>query len=104
MASGSCAAAALASPFRILGHHRLMVSTLLSRMIGLVRAKYIAYLFGAGPQTDAYLAAFTLPDMIAYFLVGGTASIAFIAILRPVLRLFMACGKCFLLQDGSALT
>jgi putative peptidoglycan lipid II flippase len=59
----------------------LMVSTLLSRVIGLVRVKYIAYLFGAGPQTDAYLAAFTLPDMIAYFLVGGTASIAFITIL-----------------------
>jgi putative peptidoglycan lipid II flippase len=59
----------------------LMVSTLLSRIIGLVRVKYIAYLFGAGPQTDAYLAAFTLPDMIAYFLVGGTASIAFITIL-----------------------
>jgi putative peptidoglycan lipid II flippase len=59
----------------------LMFSTFLSRIIGLVRVKYIAYLFGAGRQTDAYLAAFQLPDMIAYFLVGGTASIAFITIL-----------------------
>src|ERR1700677_3946957 len=56
----------------------LMFSTFLSRIIGLMRVKYIAYLFGAGRQTDAYLAAFQLPDMIAYFLVGGTASIAFI--------------------------
>src|ERR1700733_7640047 len=59
----------------------LMVSTLLSGVIGLVRSKYIAYLFGASVATDAYNAAFQLPDMIAYFLVGGTASITFIAIL-----------------------
>ena len=59
----------------------LMVSTLLSGVIGLVRSKYIAYLFGASVATDAYNAAFQLPDMIAYFLVGGTASITFIAVL-----------------------
>ena len=59
----------------------LMVSTFLSGVIGLVRSKYIAYLFGATVATDAYNAAFQLPDMIAYFLVGGTASITFIAIL-----------------------
>ena len=59
----------------------LMVSTFLSGVIGLVRSKYIAYLFGASVATDAYNAAFQLPDMIAYFLVGGTASITFIAIL-----------------------
>jgi putative peptidoglycan lipid II flippase len=59
----------------------LMISTFLSGVIGLVRSKYIAYLFGASVATDAYNAAFQLPDMIAYFLVGGTASITFIAIL-----------------------
>jgi putative peptidoglycan lipid II flippase len=59
----------------------LMASTLLSGVMGLVRSKYIAYLFGASAATDAYNAAFQLPDMIAYFLVGGTASITFIAIL-----------------------
>ncbi len=59
----------------------LMVSALLSRVIGLVRAKVIAYLFGAGSLTDAYSAAFQLPDMLNYFLVGGAASIAFITIL-----------------------
>lgn len=58
-----------------------MISALASRVIGLVRVKYIAYVFGAGRQTDAYLAAFQLPNMISYFLVGGTASIAFISIL-----------------------
>ncbi|MHB1936460.1 MAG: murein biosynthesis integral membrane protein MurJ [Acidobacteriaceae bacterium] len=59
----------------------LMVSTLLSRVIGLVRSKVIAYLFGAGTLTDAYNAAFQLPEMMNYFLVGGAASITFITIL-----------------------
>ena len=64
----------------------LMASTFLSGVMGLVRSKYIAYLFGASVATDAYNAAFQLPDMIAYFLVGGTASITFIAILSRYLE------------------
>lgn len=60
----------------------LMVSAFLSRIIGLVRDKYIAWQFGAGPQTDAYNAAFRLPELINYFLVGGVASITFITILN----------------------
>jgi putative peptidoglycan lipid II flippase len=59
----------------------LMVSTLLSRIIGLVRVKYIMWLFGSGMQADALNAAFVLPDMISYFLVGGAASITFVTIL-----------------------
>lgn len=58
-----------------------MVSTFLSRIIGLVRVKYIAWLFGRGMQADALNAAFYLPDMISYFLVGGVASITFVTIL-----------------------
>ena len=59
----------------------LMVSTFLSRIIGLVRVKYIVWLFGRGAEADAFNAAFVLPDMISYFLVGGAASIAFVTIL-----------------------
>lgn len=58
-----------------------MVSTFLSRIIGLVRVKYIMLLFGSGVAADALTAAFVLPDMISYFLVGGTASITFVTIL-----------------------
>lgn len=58
-----------------------MVSTFLSRIIGLVRVKYIVWLFGRGMQADAFNAAFVLPDMISYFLVGGAASITFVTIL-----------------------
>ncbi|MDE3105238.1 MAG: murein biosynthesis integral membrane protein MurJ [Acidobacteriota bacterium] len=60
----------------------LMLSSLLSAVLGLVRVKYINYLFGAGPTTDAYNAAFELPDMLAYFLVGGVASISLVTILN----------------------
>src|SRR5881397_2985710 len=58
----------------------LMTAVLLSRVIGYVREAYIAWAFGAGPQTDAYVAAFTLPDWLNYLVAGGTASITFIAI------------------------
>jgi putative peptidoglycan lipid II flippase len=58
----------------------LMASTFLSRIIGLVRVKYIVWLFGRGMAADALNAAFVLPDMIAYFLVGGAASITFVTI------------------------
>ena len=59
-----------------------MASSLLSSILGLVRTKYIAYVFGAARVNDAYQAAFQLPDMIAYFLVGGVASISLITILN----------------------
>jgi putative peptidoglycan lipid II flippase len=59
----------------------LMTSTFLSRIIGLVRVKYIMWLFGSGMSADALNAAFVLPDMISYFLVGGAASITFVTIL-----------------------
>ena len=59
----------------------LMASTFLSRIIGLVRVKYIVWLFGRGMDADALNAAFVLPDMISYFLVGGAGSIAFVTIL-----------------------
>jgi putative peptidoglycan lipid II flippase len=59
----------------------LMAGTFLSRVIGLVRVKYIAWLFGSSMQADALYAAYVLPDMIGYFLAGGAASIAFVSIL-----------------------
>src|SRR3954463_5772430 len=58
----------------------LMTTITLSRVIGYLREAYIAWAFGAGPQTDAYVAAFTLPDWLNYLVAGGTASITFISI------------------------
>ena len=58
----------------------LMASVLASRLLGYVREMYIAWAFGAGHQTDAYFAAFQIPDYLNYILAGGTASITFISI------------------------
>ena len=58
----------------------LMSAVMLSRVVGYIREAYIAYAFGAGPQTDAYVAAFTLPDWLNYIVAGGAASITFISI------------------------
>ncbi|HVZ59989.1 MAG TPA: murein biosynthesis integral membrane protein MurJ [Terriglobales bacterium] len=58
----------------------LMSAVMASRVIGYVREAYIAYAFGAGFETDAYVAAFTLPDWLNYIVAGGTASITFVSI------------------------
>src|SRR5664279_5295800 len=58
----------------------LMTSVMLARVIGYLREMYVAWAFGAGPKTDAYVAAFTIPDFLFYILAGGTASITFISI------------------------
>src|SRR6202008_2668040 len=58
----------------------LMTAVMLSRIIGYVREAYIAWAFGAGPATDAYVAGFTIPDWLNYLVAGGTASITFVSI------------------------
>src|SRR3954466_973068 len=58
----------------------LMSTVMLSRIIGYIREAYIAWAFGAGQQTDAYVTAFMLPDFLNYILAGGTTSITFVAI------------------------
>jgi putative peptidoglycan lipid II flippase len=60
----------------------LMFSSLASGVLALIRIKYIDLLFGPGPEQDAYRAAFKLPDLLAYFLIGGAASISLITILN----------------------
>lgn len=56
----------------------LAASQFLSRILGFLRESAIAYLHGATSATDAYYAAFTLPDFMSYFLAGGTFSITFV--------------------------
>jgi putative peptidoglycan lipid II flippase len=58
----------------------LISAVLLSRVIGYARDAYIAWAYGAGGATDAYVAAFTLPDFLNYIVAGGAASITFISI------------------------
>src|SRR4051812_50214085 len=58
----------------------LMVATLLARVVGYLRDAYVAYAFGAGPVTDAYIAAFTLPDFLLYLFAGGSISLTFVSL------------------------
>jgi len=58
----------------------MMASVLLSRVLGYARDALIAYQHGATPETDAYFAAFTIPDFLNHLLAGGALSITFIPI------------------------
>src|SRR6202162_777462 len=58
----------------------LISAVMLSRVIGYTRDAYIAWAYGAGGATDAYVAAFTLPDFLNYIVAGGAASITFVSI------------------------
>lgn len=56
----------------------LAASVLLSRGLGYVRESLLAYRVGAGTASDAYYAAFQIPDLLNYLLAGGALSIAFL--------------------------
>ena len=59
----------------------LAASTIVSRLMGLVRDKVISWQFGAGGEADMYFAAFVVPDIINYMLAGGFMSITIIPLL-----------------------
>src|SRR3972149_2073444 len=54
--------------------------SVLSKAAGLVRERLLASTFGAGEITDAYFAAFKIPDFIFTILVLGALSAAFIPV------------------------
>lgn len=57
-----------------------MIAMILSRIIGYVRDMVILAKFGQNNLTDAYNAAFSIPDFLYYLLVGGALSSAFIPV------------------------
>lgn len=59
----------------------VMAAVLLSRVLGFLRDWTVAQQIGANRITDAYYAAFTLPDFINYLVAGGSLSLTFIPIL-----------------------
>lgn len=67
----------------------IMVSMMLSRILGYVRDVVIYSKFGQVYLTDAYNAAFSIPDFLYYLLVGGALSSAFI----PVFSGYIATNK-----------
>ncbi len=61
-------------------------ATLLSRVLGFVRDLIIARAFGAGTATDAFFAAFRLPNMLRELLGEGALSAAFIPVFTESFR------------------
>src|SRR6202167_4117432 len=56
----------------------VMVSVLLSRVLGFFREWTVAHKIGASSITDSYYAAFTLPDFLNYLVAAGSLSATFI--------------------------
>ncbi len=56
----------------------LAASTVVSRLLALVRDGLLAGKFGAGAATDVYFAAFRIPDLVYNFLIAGGLVVAFL--------------------------
>src|ERR1700727_3482024 len=58
----------------------VMASVLLSRILGFFRDWTVAHQVGSNAMTDAYYAAFTLPDFLNYLVAGASLSVTFIPV------------------------
>lgn len=58
----------------------MLVSITLSRILGLVRESVMGGMFGASGYTDAYVLAFSIPDLLFFLIAGGALSSAFIPV------------------------
>jgi putative peptidoglycan lipid II flippase len=56
----------------------LGAATMLSRIMGMVRDMVVSRLFGAGLATDAFFAAFQIPNMLRRFFAEGALTAAFV--------------------------
>jgi len=61
-------------------------ATLLSRFVGIIRDRVLAHYYGAGPITDAYYAAFKVPDLIYNLLIVGALTAGFIPVFTSLLN------------------
>lgn len=58
--------------------------TLMSRILGAARDLAIAYVFGAGMMTDAFVQAFTIPNMLRRLTAEGSMTLAFIPLYTEI--------------------
>jgi putative peptidoglycan lipid II flippase len=58
----------------------VMAAVLASRVLGFLRDWTVAHQIGSNAVTDAYYAAFTLPDFLNYLVAGGALSLTFIPV------------------------
>src|SRR5665811_2325961 len=62
------------------------ISSLASRVLGVVRDRILAGSFGAGSTLDTYFAAFRIPDLIFNLVILGALSAGFIPIFTALIR------------------
>ncbi len=60
-------------------------ATAISRVFGLVREQVMAYYFGAGVATDAFVAAFRIPNLLRDMFAEGALSSAFVPVFKQKL-------------------
>ena len=58
----------------------VMGGILASRFLGFLREWTVAHQVGSNAMTDAYYAAFTLPDFLNYLVAGASLSVTFIPV------------------------
>lgn len=66
----------------------MMMSVLLSRILGFAREMIVAWIGGVGPMVDAYQVAFIIPDILNHIVAGGFMAITFI----PIFMRYLAKG------------
>jgi len=64
----------------------MILSLLLSRVLGLVREMVMAGMFGADVAVDAFAIAFSVPDLLFFLVAGGALSSAFIPVFSEYLH------------------
>jgi putative peptidoglycan lipid II flippase len=62
------------------------LGTALSRILGLVREQVMAYFFGAGMATDAFVTAFRIPNLLRDLFAEGALSSAFVPVFKEKLE------------------
>ncbi|HVX96964.1 MAG TPA: murein biosynthesis integral membrane protein MurJ [Polyangia bacterium] len=68
------------------GARRVSALTMLSRLLGLVREQIFALTLGAGANSDAFLAAFRIPNLLRDLFAEGALSTAFVPTYVATLR------------------
>lgn len=67
----------------------IMAATLVSRLLGWVKMTALSSLYGRTIETDAFIGAFTIPDLVYLLVSGGAMTAAFI----PIFTEFITAGK-----------
>jgi putative peptidoglycan lipid II flippase len=67
----------------------IMIATLLSRLLGFIKQASMSSIFGSSIRTDAFWAAFAIPDLLYLLVSGGAMTAAFI----PIFTEFVTSGR-----------